>query len=176
MDKELGEIRLFAFKHPPRDWLICDGAVLPIASNQALFALIGTRYGGDGVTTFALPDLQARVPIGAGECPSGSEYPPGTQGGSAKVSLTANEMPMHVHHMQARDGQAETSLPSEFTSIAAGREDALEGRFYAPADALTPLAAGAVSTTGGGEAHDNMQPSLVMNWCIAVSGWYPRRP
>ncbi len=157
----IGEIRLFAGDYAPVGWATCAGQMLPIAGNDTLFSLIGTTYGGDGIQTFALPDLRGRVPIH-----QGSLHAIGAQGGQEIVTLAPSHLPPHAHAAQG--------------STAAGQSDAPAGRVLAvPGSALTYSASGAVtpigasSATGGNQAHDNMQPFLPLQFIIALEGIYP---
>lgn len=166
----LGEIRLLPYNWPPKGWMLCQGQLLSINANAALFSLLGIFYGGDGVTNFKLPDLRGR---------SIRHLAPGTQlgavGGQETVTLSLNEMPAHNHFLITAAGGSSTS---EFTNALAGA--AVTGtdpvNLYAdgasPAQALAP---GSVGVQGAGLPHDNCQPSLVLNYCIAVNGIYPSR-
>ena len=161
----LGEIRPFGFSFAPVGWATCDGQMLSIAQNTALFSLLGTTYGGDGRTTFALPDLRARVPTH-----KGADMALGERGGQESVTLTANEMASHEHSVNA--------------SAAAAATNALAGQVLAQSVNATAYAAAAdmaamnptdVQLAGGGQPHDNMQPFLTVNYCIALQGIYPSR-
>lgn len=162
----LAEIRLFSFNQIPRGWLPCDGRLLSIVQYQALFALIGTIYGGDGTTTFALPDLQGRVPVHAA---TGS-LPIGTRDGSATQALAVAEIPAHTH-----TARAASSTAGAFTPVGnvwgVGYED---GKPYAASSSGT-MDPTALSNTGG-QAHQNLQPSLGLSFCIATAGQWPPRP
>jgi len=159
----LAEIRMFSFDFPPRGWALCDGQLLPINQNQALFSLLGTNYGGDGRTTFALPNLRGRTPIHAS-----ATHPLGQSGGAETHILHLNEMPQHSHALRAVAADATERGPG-------GNLPALaEEDTYATSGPLTALLQ-AVMNTGGGQAHDNMQPFLVLSFCIALQGIYPSR-
>ena len=163
----LGEIRSFAFDFAPRGWAVCAGQLLPINQNQALFALLGTQYGGDGRITFALPDLQGRVPVGAGQGPGLSPYSQGEQGGAEAVTLQSNEIPSHTH--QAMASHATT------TKRPAG---GLPARAAVPAYGTTadqPMSASMIGAAGDDAPHENRQPYLAVNWCIATEGVFPAR-
>jgi microcystin-dependent protein len=164
MDPFIGEIRLVAFTFAPRGWAICDGRLLPINQNQALFALLGTTYGGDGRTTFALPDLRGRVPIGAGEPPTGSTYPLGATGGQEAVALTTGQLPEHGHAVHASSAAGTKRSPTR--SYPAG------GGAYA-ADHNVRMKAAMIGPTGDGQAHENRQPYLGLNYVIALQGIFP---
>jgi microcystin-dependent protein len=161
MEPFLGEIRLFAFGRAPRGWAACNGQLLPINQNQALFALLGVTYGGNGQTTFQLPDLRGRVPLGFG-----NNYPLGSAGGAETHALTAAEMAGHTHAVMA--------------SSVAGTSAAIGGHYFAGAMNYSPIATGtmagaAVATAGASEPHPNMQPYSTVNFYIALSGIFPSR-
>lgn len=158
----LAEIRLMSFNFPPKGWALCNGQLLPINQNQALFALLGTTYGGDGQTTFALPDLRARVPIHVGQ-----GHVQGERGGEESHTLTPAELPTHAHPAQASASQGNTPLPAG--NVLADSPSGL----YAPPANLVALAPGSVTTIGGSQAHDNRQPFLVLSYCIALQGIFP---
>jgi microcystin-dependent protein len=167
----LGEIRMFGFDFAPRGWALCDGRLLPINQNQALFALLGNMYGGNGTTTFALPNLQSRVPIGQGHGAGLSSYVVGQAGGSETVRLTAAQMPAHTHSVKASGSAANSTTPE-------GRVPARSvGRSYAATpDTSTVMNANMLGAAGGGQPHANVQPYLAMNFCIAMVGIFPARP
>ena len=164
MEPFLGEIRLVPFNFAPRGWAICAGQVIPINQNQALFALLGTMYGGNGQTTFALPDLRGCVPIGAGQATGGSSYPLGATGGQETVNLTTRQLPAHAHAARASSAAAATKDPT--TAFPAG------GGAYA-AQRNVRMNASMIGRTGGGEAHENRQPYLALNYIIALQGIFP---
>lgn len=161
----LGELRPFAFNFPPRGWAYCNGQLLSIAQNTALFSLLGTMYGGDGRVNFALPNLQGRTPVHAG-----SIIIQGEQGGEENHTLIISEMPNHVHTVRASGSPANTGTPSNAALLATAQAD-----IYASPDALTPMHPGSVSNAGGNQPHNNMQPYLVLNFCIAIQGIFPSR-
>jgi microcystin-dependent protein len=158
----LSEIRLMSFSFPPKGWALCDGQLLPINQNQALFSLLGTTYGGDGRVNFALPDLRGRVPLHMG-----NGFTLGERGGEQAHTLSINELPTHVHVMTASSASADAPAPTN-DILAAG-----SGPVYAPASNLTALASGHLTNTGGSQAHLNMQPFLTLNFCIALQGIFP---
>ena len=160
----LGEIRMTSFGFAPKGWARCEGQFLPINQNQALFALLGTTFGGNGQTTFALPDLRGRVPIHAG-----NSFTLGTRGGAASHTLTISEMPMHTHLVQATAAAATTNMPSNQALLAMSTA----AQAYAPAGNLHAMAPDAVTNAGGSQAHTNMQPLLALNFCIALQGIFP---
>jgi len=164
MEPFIGEVRLVAFNFAPRGWAICDGQLLQINQNQALFALLGTTYGGDGRTTFALPDLRGRIPLGAGQSPSGSTYALGATGGQEAVKLATRQLPAHAHAVHASSAAATTKNPA--TAFPAG------GGAYA-ANRNVRMKAAMIGRTGGGEEHENRQPYLALNYIIALQGIFP---
>lgn len=166
----LGEIRPFAFTFVPRGWASCAGQLLSIAQNSALFSILGTTYGGDGRTTFALPDLRDRVPIAAGSGPGLSARIPGETGGSPSVTLTSAQLPAHTHVPVA---QSQPGTTGSATGDVWAR-DAGGGKLYA-VQGGAPMAADALAASGGGAAHDNLQPGLAIQFCIAIEGIYPSR-
>ena len=163
MEPYLGQITTFGFNFAPQGWALCNGQLLSIAENEALFNLIGTTYGGDGVNTFALPDLRGRVSLHH----SGA-HPMGEYAGCETVALSINQMPSHAHVAMAAD------VPGSQTSPA-GNDWARDsgGRTVFSATAGAAMAADALSPAGGGSGHANMAPFLVVNFCIAVEGVYP---
>ncbi len=164
MDPFLGEIRLVPFTFAPTGWAFCAGQLLPINQNQALFALLGTNYGGDGHTTFALPDLRGRVPVGAGQGATGSSYQLGSTGGQEAVKLTAAQLPAHSHPVRANSGSSTTKDP-------AAAFPAFGGAYAATQNAKMNTAM--LGRTGGGNPHDNRQPYLSLNYIIALLGIFP---
>ncbi|USX27191.1 tail fiber protein [Oxalobacteraceae bacterium OTU3CINTB1] len=170
----IGEIRIFAGNFPPYGWRFCDGAVLPINENDALFALIGTTYGGDGQQTFALPDLRGRVPVHAG-ANAGYDYLPGDHGGAETVTLTAAQMPDHTHAVGASTAApAKAGAALDITTGAYVPGTPLpKPKLYGAPTALAPMYAGAVRPEGGGQPHDNMAPFLAINFIIALFGEFP---
>lgn len=168
-DPFLGEIKLVAYGGIPHGWAPCDGRLLAINTNQALFSLLGTTYGGNGVTTFALPDLRGRVAMHAS-----STNPLGTVGGVENVTLTTNNLPAHNHAVGATSTAADnTTFTNNFVAATTNAQGAVN--LYGAAASLQPMAAGVVSNTGGGQPHENCQPSLVLNYCIALNGIFPSR-
>ena len=171
MEPYIGQVCLFGFNYAPRGWALCNGQLLSIGQNSALFSLLGTMYGGDGVATFALPDLRGRVAINQGDQPGLSKYAMGQTGGSETVTLNVTQMPQHVH-----PGQLHAS------NGAANQEEAqnhllAETAVYTDAAANQVMNASAVTVgpTGGNQPHENRPPYLTLNYCIALEGVYPPR-
>lgn len=170
-DPFVAEIRIFGFNFAPRGWAFCDGQLLPISQNTALFSLLGTMYGGDGKSTFALPDLRGSVPMHHGQGPGLSPHEVGESGGSESVTLLESELPVHGHTLQAHTVDvADTSAPGPGTTLAPSSG----GTLYQSATD-TELGAAALAPAGGGQPHNNMQPYLTANFCIALQGVFPAR-
>jgi microcystin-dependent protein len=165
----IGEVRLFGFNFAPQGWAMCNGQILSINQNTALFSLLGTQYGGNGQTTFALPDLRGRDPKHQGTGPGLSNYSIGQVGGTESEALGVLQMPAHTHAVQASTGDPTTSQPGGKLLAAVG-----EGAYAAPPGDTT-MAATMIASAGGGQPHNNLPPYLVMNWCIALQGIYPSR-
>lgn len=159
----LSEIRLFSFNFPPKGWAFCNGQLLPINQNQALFALLGTTYGGNGQTNFALPNFRGRVPIHFGE-----GHTLGETGGSEAHTVTIQEMPTHTHLVNATSNPSTTTSPSG--NLLA---DTKPAELYHPTDGQAAMGSSMVTNTGGSQAHQNMQPYLAINFCIALQGIFP---
>ena len=173
-DPFIGEIRMFAGTFAPTGWAFCHGQILPLMQNTALFSLLGVMYGGDGRSTFGLPDLRGAVPVSSGQSTGGTTYYPGDAGGQNAVALTEATIPSHTHELQAAAVDATISTPSEATSL--GRA-ATENVYKQPEGAATPepMAPYTVWTAGESFPHDNMMPFLAVNFCIALQGVYPPR-
>jgi microcystin-dependent protein len=171
-DPFVAEIRIFPFNFAPRGWAFCDGQIMPISQNTALFSLLGTTYGGDGRTTFALPDLQGRVPVHPGQGPGLSPRDLGEQGGSETVTLLQSEIPAHTHALAASAAAGVARSPSgELFANESGGVNS-----YAPLGAPTALlAAAACAAAGGDQPHNNLAPYLTVNFCIALQGIFPPR-
>jgi len=164
----LAEVRIVGFNFAPRGWAFCDGQILPINQNQALYSLLGTTYGGDGRTSFALPDLRGRTPIHVGAS-NGTDHQLGQKSGEETHTLSANEMPQHTHVVNANTGVGTSDDPTNgFPARAA------ENTYGALSNAGA-MGAGTINNAGGGQAHNNMQPYLALNFCIALQGLFPSR-
>jgi microcystin-dependent protein len=159
----LGELRIFSFNFPPKGWALCNGQLLPINQNQALFSLLGTTYGGDGRQTFALPNLQGRVPFHAG-----ANLVQGEIGGEEAHTLIASEMPIHTHTAFGSSNGPSAASP------AGALWASLSGGGYL-AGVNTTMHPASLTTAGGSQPHDNMSPYLVFNFCIALQGIFPSR-
>ncbi|MEO6280460.1 tail fiber protein [Roseateles sp.] len=166
-DPFLGELKLMSFAYPPKGWALCDGRLLPINQNQALFALLGTTYGGNGQTTFALPDLRGRAPLH-----SGDGVALGDKAGQEAVTLTAAQMPSHTHTLTATSDLANASVPAGAVPAAKARGGMSR---YAPAGSGTAMAGASLALSGGNQPHLNMQPFTVLSWVIALQGIFPSR-
>ena len=160
----LAEVKIVGFNFAPRGWASCDGQLLPIAQNTALFSLVGTIYGGDGRTTFALPDLRGRTPIHVG-----TGHHQGERSGAENVPLTVSEIPVHRHPYRATCADA-TSTSPDGAKLASTRE-----RSYRTSGERRAMHLSAVANTGGGQGHNNMQPYLALNFVIALQGIFPSR-
>jgi microcystin-dependent protein len=163
----IGQISIFGFNFPPRGWASCDGQVLSIAQNTALFSLLGTTYGGNGQTTFALPNLQGRVPIHRGQGPGLSNHDMGEVAGAEAVTLTSAQMPAHSHQAAVTNASAAGSRPN-------GNFPSAGGAYAAASDGST-FNAGFVKNSGGGQPAPSMPPYLALNFCICVQGIFPSR-
>ncbi len=173
-DQFLGEIRIFPFNFAPTGWALCDGQVMPISQNTALFSLLGTSFGGDGKSTFALPDLQGRAPLDFGNGTGLTVRPLGEPGGEPSVTLVQAEMPVHSHVPQAVDGPGDQDGPAGHTWAIAQADPRTQDLMYASSGSLQ-MSAASLSSAGGGQPHNNLAPYLVMNFCIALQGIFPSR-
>jgi len=179
-DQVLGEIRIFAGNYAPQDWAACDGRSLPIQGNEALFSLLGTTYGGDGVNQFNLPDLRGRLPLSqGGSALSGTNYTLGQHGGCEAVTLSAEQMPAHSHSVQASSAAATTGTAkgnylAKATNASGGtNQDVFYLQANAPVKHAYVLNQSSVSPAGGDQAHSNIMPSEGANFIIALAGSYP---
>lgn len=164
----LAEIRIVGFNFAPRGWAFCDGQILPINQNQSLYSLLGTTYGGDGRTSFALPDLRSRVPIHMGD-----GYKLGQKGGVETVTLNVNELGPHSHAARGTSAPGDGAKGGNGKSLATST-DATDP-IYGNAANLTAMSSGSISHAGGGQAHNNMQPYLTLSFTIALRGLFPSR-
>jgi len=171
MDPFVAEIRIFPFNFAPKGWAFCDGQILPISQNTALFSLLGTTYGGDGKSNFALPNMQGNAPMHPGQGPGLSSHDLGETGGSQTVTLLASEMPAHSHSWTASN-QAGTDQ-SPVNELFAGGIGGIS--MYAAPGSMTQLAPNALPPAGGDQPHNNMTPYLTLNFCIALQGVFPPR-
>jgi microcystin-dependent protein len=167
----ISEIRLFGFPFAPKGWAQCNGQAVAINQNQALFALIGTIYGGNGQTTFNLPDLRGRTPVHFS-----TNIPQGAMAGAESVTLTSSQMPLHTHLVSAATDQPNVrNFDGAVFASAINAQDGSPVNTYGSATGPVPLNPGSVSAAGGSQPHSNLQPSLVMNFCIALVGVFPSR-
>ncbi|MEP3654447.1 MAG: tail fiber protein [Litorimonas sp.] len=173
-DPFIAQITLFAGNFAPRNWAFCDGQLLAISSNTALFSLIGTIYGGDGRTTFALPDLRGRAPIGPRTGPGLSTYREGQRGGQESVTLLPSQMPVHSHTLNATNAPGDKGGP-QGKMLAAGHGDETIYHDTPPSANIRAMASNSIANAGGGQAHNNMQPFLATNYIIALQGIFPSR-
>jgi microcystin-dependent protein len=160
----LSEIRMMSFVFAPKGWALCNGQLLPINQNQALFSLLGTTFGGDGRVNFALPDLRARTPIHVG-----SGFTLGERGGEQAHTLSIAELPTHAHVAQATSAAGATAIPGSGVLLATSTNY----EAYRPATSLVPLEPATIANVGGSQAHLNMQPFLTLSFCIALQGIFP---
>ncbi len=168
-DPFVAEIRMMGFNFPPTGWARCDGQILPISQNTALFSLLGTTYGGDGKSTFALPDLQGATPLQQGQGPGLSLYDLGQIGGSNTVTLLQSEMPSHTHQLVALN---DTGLQANPQGAATARANI----YYNTTGTPVNMSQNMIGITGGSQPHNNTQPYLTVNFCIAMQGIFPQRP
>lgn len=159
----LGEIKIISWNFAPKGWALCNGQFLPINQNQALFSLFGTMYGGNGQTTFALPDLRGRVPIHVGD-----GFIQGQVGGQSAHTVTISEMPAHLHFAQGYDQNGDVVVPG-------GAVLGTINNFYGPVANLVALAPGTITNVGGSQPHENRMPTLVLNFIVALQGVFPSR-
>lgn len=173
-DPFVAEIRIYPFNFAPRGWAFCDGQLLPLSQNTALFSLLGTTYGGNGKSNFALPNLQGRAPMQPGQGPGLSLHDLGETGGSETVSLLESETPSHSHtfvaSLAAADEEGTRNPAGNFAGVPQPSQ-----AFYGPANSLTNSSANALAPAGGDQPHNNMQPYLTLNFCIALQGVFPPR-
>jgi microcystin-dependent protein len=173
MEVYIGTILMFAGTFAPMGWAICDGRLLAIAQNQALFAILGTTYGGDGRTTFALPDLRGRVPVGVGQGPGLSPYTQGEQYGTEAVTLIQNQIPTHAHTFSVPCSTSGPDTGSPQNAVCANLDP--NANYASAATPGATMQGGMSGATGGSLPHDNRQPSLCINYIIALQGIFPPR-
>lgn len=178
-DQFVAEIRIFGFNFPPTGWAFCNGQLMPISQNTALFALLGTTYGGDGKSTFALPDLQGNAPMQPGQGQGLSLRYLGEMSGVGSVTLLSSEMPAHSHPMMARGAPGTTTdpqdaVPGNMSWVAGSSFGAVRG--YSDQVPANSQMSATLSPAGGDQPHNNMQPYLALSFCIALQGIFPQRP
>jgi microcystin-dependent protein len=175
----VAEITMFAFNFAPKGWAFCAGQLLPISQNTALFSLLGTQYGGDGKATFGLPNLQGQAATCQGQSPGTSEYFVGQTGGVPNVTLLQSEIPSHGHGFMATTvtGTTITSNGNQLAkATSGGKQASYTGNYLSTASPQTSFGPQATSLTGSSLPHNNMQPYLTLNFCIALQGVFPARP
>jgi microcystin-dependent protein len=165
----VGEVRMFAGNFAPRGWAFCDGQLLAVSQNDALFSLLGTIYGGDGRTTFGLPDLRGRIPIHAGHGPGLSERRLGSKAGAEKVTLTVNQLPSHTHRLQATQSTADNRQPVGLAPATS------TGQVYSEIFDPQQMSSESIGKVGGSRSHTNLMPFLCIHFIIALVGIYPSR-
>lgn len=179
-DPFLGQITVYPYSFPPAGWADCSGQLLPISQYAALFSLLGTQYGGNGTSNFALPDLQGRIPVGQGQLAGGSNYVMGETAGSENVTLGPPSMPSHSHGLSATTVKGTTNNPSGMILaeplVGGGHGGAADkGNIYNPAAPTTAMNGASIGLAGSSLPHNNVQPSLVLRYCIALRGVFPSR-
>jgi microcystin-dependent protein len=172
VDPFLAEIRIFGFNYAPTGWATCNGQLMPISQNTALFSLLGTMYGGDGKSTFALPALAGSAPMGAGTDADGNDHYQGEVAGAPSTTLISSEIPLHSHSLSVSTRNASEKDPTN-QALAVGQGIGMYGPNDQPTTRLAPQA---LSISGGSQPHNNMMPSLTFTFCIALQGIYPARP
>ena len=171
-DPFVGEIRMFAGNFAPRGWAFCDGQLLSVSQNDALFSLLGTIYGGDGRTTYGLPDMRGRIPIHAGDGPGLFPRRLGSKGGVEKVTLTVNQIPSHTHTLRASENPGSESRPGANVLAESPNDIYIEN----PPDAsITAMVGSSISSVGGSRSHTNLMPYLCIHFIISLFGIYPSR-
>jgi len=165
----LAEIRIVGFNFAPRGWAFCDGQILPINQNQSLYSLLGTTYGGDGRTSFGLPGLRGRTPIHVGQSNAGAQHNLGQKSGEETQALSLNEMPVHSHTVAASNNDAVGDMATDNILARPGANS------YAAFNSGRNMGVDVIASAGGGQGHNNMQPYLAVNFCIALQGLFPSR-
>jgi microcystin-dependent protein len=176
----LGQITVYPYSYPPANWMDCAGQLLPISQYTALFSLLGTQYGGNGTSNFALPDLQGRIPVGQGQLPGSGNYDMGEAAGAETVTIDMTSMPAHTHSLNASTVGGTTNNPAGMVlakpEVGGGRGGTAEkGNIYNPATPDTVMAGTSIAPAGNTQPHNNIQPSLVLRYCICVRGVFPAR-
>ena len=179
-DQFVAEMRIFPFNFPPTGWAFCDGQLMPISQNTALFSLLGTTYGGDGKSTFGLPNMQGNAPMQQGQGQGLSDVFLGETGGTETVTLLQTEIPVHTHIFQGCDADATTANPTNQLPAKGlwdnGTSFGVVGAYSTTTPPNAQMAFQALSPYGSGLPHNNMQPYLTLNFCIALQGIFPARP
>ena len=170
----VAEIRIFPFNFAPKGWAFCDGQILPISQNTALFSLLGTTYGGDGKSNFALPNMQGNAPMHPGQGPGLSLHDLGETGGSDTVTLLESEVPSHPHALMATSDTADVEGPGPTVTLARSTGGFIY-KMPASTPPLTPLGDNTIAPAGGDQPHNNLMPYLTLNFCIALQGVFPPR-
>jgi len=171
VDPFVAEIRIFPFNFAPKGWAFCDGQILPLSQNTALFSLLGTTYGGDGKSNFALPNMQGNAPMHPGQGPGLSLHDLGETGGSDTVSLLESEIPSHSHTLRVWPSDPADHFGPAGNTLARSNN----GQAWGAASSLVAFGGNAIAPAGGDQPHNNMQPYLTLNFCIALQGVYPPR-
>ena len=172
-DPFVAEIRMFGFNFPPKGWAQCNGQLLPISQNTALFSLLGTSYGGDGKSTFGLPGLEGSVPLNQGQGPGLTDRVVGESAGAPNVTLIVSEMPLHSHSVNCNSVTG--SLPNPQNNLWSPLPGRTPANLYSTGPANTTMNPNAIGVVGGSLPHNNMSPFLVVNFCIAMQGIFPAR-
>lgn len=180
MEPFIGQITMVGFNFAPRGWAMCNGQLLPIVQNQALFSLLGTMYGGDGITTFGLPDLRGRCAIGMGQGAGLSSYAQGEMAGVENVTLISTQMPSHTHQLMASSANGTVSDPKNAViannQVTIERGNTVSGSAFNPGPVNATMNPQTIQPAGGNQPHENRQPYIAMNYIIALEGVYPSRP
>ena len=174
-DQFVGEIRIFPFNFAPHGWALCDGQIMAISQNTALFSLLGINFGGNGTSTFGLPNLQGVVPMDWGDGPGLTPRVVGEVGGTPNVTLLLSEMAQHAHGLNGDSNTGTTTSPASALPAVAAINPRLAHAVYAASAPNVSMLADNVLPTGGGQPHNNMQPYIVLNFCIALQGIFPAR-
>ncbi|TGE12813.1 phage tail protein [Hymenobacter elongatus] len=181
MDEYIGIVKLFAGNFAPQNWALCNGQLLAIAQNSALFSIVGTVYGGDGMNTFALPNLNGRVAVGTGQLAGGGNYDQGQTGGVESVTLTSNEMPKHNHQLVANTTLGNTTAPAgallsvPAAAVASSGDEVTVTAYASTAATLAPMNPASLSLAGQSMPHENRPPYLALTYIICTQGLYPSR-